>query len=73
MRYCLVEERLFDIDIGEYKTYGIELCNADGSIHKRISDIDTNRQRVEELCRLCNELKLSEIHFEDVIEDYLAK
>ncbi len=73
MKYILIKEKLLSIDVGEYTGYGIELQNEDGEIIKRISDIDIHKREVEKLCRLCNKLKLSEIHFLEVVEDYLTK
>lgn len=73
MIYRLIEETLFDIDIGNYITYGIELLDESGVVVNRISDIDTNRREVEELCERCNMLSLSPVHFRDVVDDFLVK
>lgn len=71
MRYYLTEDIMFHEDIGEYKSYGIEIREG-GCIVERIRDIDTKRERVEKLCELCNRQKLSPMHFRDVVDDYLS-
>lgn len=72
LKYVPFEEKLTDEYIGKYITYGIELF-FEGKLIDRISDVDTDREGVETLCRLCNDLKLSPIHFHEVVEDYLNK
>lgn len=72
LQYILVEEEITNEDIGTYTSYGIELRYGE-EIIDRISDIDTDREGVENLCKLCNKLKLSPIHLKDVVEDYLDK
>ncbi len=71
MRYYVIEEKFKSSEIGEYVSYGIELREGDKVI-SRISDIDTNKKNIHKLCNLCNDLKLSEIHFMDVVEDYIG-
>ncbi len=72
LKYCLIGEKIKNEYIGEYISYGIELRHGDEVIES-IKDIDTDGEAVGNLCRLCNELKLSPIHFRDVVEDYLAR
>ena len=38
-----------------------------------VHDITADKQALTELVALCNRLKLSAIHFRDVIDDYLAR
>ena len=53
------------------EAYGIVLI-ADGRIIAVIPDISDNKDEVESLTRLLNELKVEPCHFEDVVEDYLT-
>ena len=53
------------------EAYGIVLI-ADGRIIAGIPDISDNKDEVESLTRLLNELKVEPCHFEDVVEDYLT-
>lgn len=50
----------------EYETYGI----SKGST--TINDITLNKDKIESLVRLLNELDLSEVHASDVVEDFMA-
>lgn len=47
-------------------TYGISYGNS------KISDISTDKSKVEKLVSLCNKLNLSPAHINDVIEDFLV-
>ena len=52
-----------------YTVYGIESIE-DKKI--KIYDITTNKNKLMELIRLCNEKSLSEIHIYDICEDFLT-
>lgn len=45
-------------------------CNA---IIAVVNDLSSDRESVENLINACNEGKLSLIHLNDVVDDYLAK
>ena len=72
MRYYVTEDMMYCEDVGKYRSYGIELREGERVI-ERIRDIDISREGVEALCKLCNKLELSPIHFRDVIEDYISR
>ena len=70
-RYLLIEEKN-----GERQTvYGIAImveASANTAIEiNRVSDITCNKGALEELIRCCNSLELSQIHLDEVIEDFL--
>ena len=48
--------------------YGIG-CRADNSAFE---DMSTDPTAIENLINLCNKLKLSPLHLEDVVEDFLV-
>lgn len=50
----------------EYETYGISKGRT------TINDITLNKDKIESLVRLLNELDLSEVHASDVVEDFMA-
>lgn len=70
IKYKSIRENLFSEEIGNYVSYGIELID-DGLIVRKISDISTDEKTVLHLVSLANELELSPIHIDDVIEDIL--
>ena len=72
MKYYVIEEKFISAECEEYTSYGIEL-RENGCVISRISDIDTRMENVHNLCKLCNKLGLSELHFKDVVEDYLGQ
>ena len=57
---------------GQYTSYGINVSQ-NGRIIKTIKDISLRKKPLAELVKLCNRLKLSVIHIDDVIDDFLAR
>ena len=59
------------------KSYGIAVVvrYEDDTIStmRTLSDICADEQRVRQLVRLCNELKLDPLHFNEVAEDFLGE
>ena len=68
--YLPKDETCYDDDIGRYVTYGITV-RCDGEEVLSISDISTDKEKVERLAKLCNDNQLSICHIYDVIEDIL--
>ena len=58
-------------------TYGISACvngsEADSfTVVASVHDITSNKEKIINLIDDCNRLKLSTIHLEDVVEDFLS-
>lgn len=64
--YVLHEKTISNDNNQETKSYGISY---EGII---IEDISTNKEKIEKLIILSNELDLSPIHIYDVIDDFLV-
>ena len=62
----------YEDDDGTHTGYGIAaICH--GSVTRSVAlDLSCNESEVTELVRRCNEMKLSLVHFQDVIEDFLS-
>ena len=69
--YYLIMSRKLNTEISEqsFDTYGIAL---DGGEKLCVEDISTDREFVNSIIKLCNELQLSPIHILDVINDSLT-
>ena len=65
--YKVVREVLKEEDVGEYKTYGIQI--GDYIIH----DISLNEKEICELIDRMNLYQLSPIHLNEVVEDFLEE
>ena len=65
--YKLNTSTVSDEDGINHKTYGITYQE------KEIFDISTNKEKIKNLIALCNEQKLSPIHLNDVIDDFLVE
>ena len=74
--YGLVEER-YSFNDHERTSYGIVVyadVEIDGTatVIAAIHDITSDKPRLTALVQRCNLLKLSPLHLEDVVEDFLA-
>ena len=73
-----VTEEIYSLG-GEHRTYyGIAsyaVSEQDGtaSIVLSVHDICADKQKLTELVEKCNRLKLSLVHLEDVLDDFLAE
>lgn len=73
-QYEIFTEMLDDPSIGKYLTYGIvgyEMVNKNRKELIRVSDVSTDKNKVENLISLCNKERLDPVHIYDVIEDFL--
>lgn len=69
-----LSETVISLENGIYSTvYGINAEDERGNIHMSFSDISPNKDEVIKLCARCNEGCLSEIHFSEVVEDFMAE
>ncbi len=69
--YRIFSEDLYSDEFGNYIGYGIEAL--DGMrIVASVSDISTDKEMVEKLCRDCTELGLCPRQLENVVEDKIT-
>ncbi len=66
-----VTEGDFGLDGESYRSYGVAVME-DGVALKRIDDVSLEKNDIVNLVNLCNELELSPVHIDDVIENFLA-
>ena len=71
-RYLLMQERLVDLEIGAYETFGVRIVDDTDTEIRVISDISLEKNVVLQLCEDCNRFELDPIHIDDVIEDLFA-
>lgn len=71
-KYKLIKEIFSHPDIGIYTAYGI-VVKENGYITHTISDITTSKKDLRTFCRLCNKLKLSPEHINEVVCDFICK
>ena len=64
--YSINQTTIIDENGKTIKTYGITCGN------RIIKDISIDKKKVEQLVELCNKNKLSPIHLDDVIDDFLV-
>ena len=65
-----VFEEMIEADgVGRYITYGIA-CVCEGE-RSAVSDLSLDRDKVQKLADLCNELQLDPVHLLDVAEDFV--
>jgi hypothetical protein len=70
-RYSIIKSRVL-IDGNKYISYGIKSRKGLRTVNS-FRDISLNINDVKKLCALLNDSNISEVHFYDIIEDFLAK
>ncbi len=66
--YKCIEQKLFDEDIGNYITYGIEITDG----NKIVNDVSCNKDKANTIIKLLNQYQVSPIHLYEIIEDILS-
>ena len=54
----------------KYRSYGIDVFE-ENKLIRTVKDISLNKKSVDELVDKCNDLKVSILHIEDVIQDFV--
>ena len=67
-----VKESKVRINEKTYLSYGIS-CTKNGSAVAEVDDISVDREAVEKLAGMCNDLKLDPMQLEDVAEDFVSE
>ena len=73
--YRLIATSLSGEDFPETITYGIRICQKNGSkiiTKAAVEDIAPDRKAVSDLCRLMEEEQLDPVHLREVVEDFLS-
>lgn len=70
-KYVLVRDTYSD-DTGTHEGYGIALVDRNSATISAAYDLSCSESKVADLVRKCNRLKISPIHFQDVVDDFLT-
>ena len=70
-KYVLVSQAYSD-DTGNRIGYGIALVDRGRVTISAALDLSPDKAEVADLVRKCNRLKISPVHFQDVVEDFLS-
>ena len=70
-KYVLVRDT-HSGDTGTHVGYGIAVVDHERVTISAALDLSRNETEVADLVKKCNRLKLSPIHFQDVVEDFLS-
>ena len=73
VNYGVIEEKMCDLCMGEYITYGIGAYNTQAhELITFVSDVFPCKDDAEKFVNVCNENELSLHHLRDVIEDFIC-
>ncbi len=67
MQYQVFCQTLYDENVGEYQTFGIQGIGENGEIVVSVSDVSTNPRQVIKLAKRCTEGDLAPEHLRDVV------
>ena len=70
IHYDLLTGQAHSNEYGTYETYGITASRC-GNIVCTIEDISLEKNKVEQLVKLCNEEHLPPAHLEETVENFL--
>ena len=70
-KYILIRS-IHSGDIGDHVGFGIAAVDSDWGTVSAAYDLSTDENKVADLVKKCNGLKLSPAHFQDVVEDFLS-
>ena len=70
-KYVLVRDTYSD-DTGTHEGYGIALVDRGNVTISAAHDLSCSESEVADLVRKCNRMKISPIHFQDVVDDFLT-
>ena len=65
--YCLIEEKLFNEEIGTYYSYGIKVLTT----NETISDVSVDIDKARQIVSILNKCKVSPLHAQEVIINLL--
>ena len=71
-KYRVRQDSVLDEEGREHTVYGIEVIDEEGQIIKSVSDVFSNCESAHNFVEICNEKKLSDTHFDDVVIDMIA-
>jgi hypothetical protein len=74
-QYILIEST-FTVNNKKHTAYGIALAVVSDEstvMIESIPDLSQDKERIQNLAKLCTELHLSPIHLTDVVADFLAE
>ncbi len=66
--YKCIEQNLFDENIGNYITYGIEITEG----NKIIDDVSCDKEKANKIIKLLNKHQVSPIHIYEIIENLIS-
>lgn len=66
--YKCIKQNLFDKNIGNYITYGIEITDE----NIIVNDVSCNEEKVNDIVKLINRYQASPIHLYEIIENLLS-
>lgn len=68
--YCVILEKCYQSDIGQYHTYGIRVTGS--NYEEIIHDVSVCKETVAWMTELFNLHQLSPVHLKDAVEDLLS-
>lgn len=77
VQYLAIKERHYQKELGEYTAWGIQgyrsSVETSGEPDVYVPDIFTSEKEAVDFARMCTEMKLSFVHFTDIVEDHLGQ
>lgn len=72
-KYEICEEKIQSEENEIYISYGIRFVDFDGNIIAKVSDVSSDCNFVEKVCKILNDNDVSVVHMADIIIDVIAE
>lgn len=71
-QYTVREDTVEREETGSFTSYGLDVLDETGTCTYSVQDITTDRAALAHFAAACNSLQPSQVHLNEIIEDFLA-
>lgn len=68
-----MEEMIFTVEENAYGRFGLKVCDGEGILYRYYASVSDSRDELEALAQRCKEGKVSHLHIDDIICDFLCQ
>ena len=68
-----MSELMFTVEENANKRYGLKVCDGEGNLYRYYASLSDSVYELEELASRCIEGKISPLHIDDVICDFICR
>ena len=66
-------EMIFTVEENAHGRFGLKVCDANGNLYRYYASVSDSKEELEALALGCREGKVSPLHIDDIICDFLCQ